>query len=196
MSVTRSTTRQALLAAAALSLLALLSGCGGGSDTGGSQAAADETSAAPTKDAEAHTAPDGGLCSVITAAQISTAIGATVTTEVGPFDACEFSQSDLRALSGSLGTTPLTDGAGGYDSYRSGTTSAMTDSTATDLPGIGEAAFVTLGTIGGGTSLQAAGAAQVGDLLVTVNLSQGVGQTAQELTDLSRALLVLATDAL
>jgi len=172
MSVTRSASRQAPLAATALSLLALLSGCGGGSDTAASQSAADET-AAPTKEAEAHTAPDGGLCSVITAAQISTAIGATVTTEVGPFDACEFSQSDLRALSGSLGTTPLTDGAGGYDSYRSGTTSAMTDSTATDLPGIGEAAFVTLGTIGGGSSLQAAGAAQVGDLLVTVNLSQG-----------------------
>lgn len=181
------------LFAAVLLPLALLSACGNDS----TDSSADSSATEPAADAAAADDVEAPrFCEALTADQVGAAIGATVTLEEGPIG-CEFGQEDLRALSGTIGTTPAEDdSAGFFRTYRSGAGSALQDSAVNDVPGIGEAAFVATGLSPGGSNQQGAGAALVGDLLVTVNLSQGTGMTAAEVTEAGTALLQLAVDAL
>lgn len=134
------------------------------------------------------------FCDLVTADELTAAVGAAVSTSTGPFDACEFDQEDPRALSGSLGATDVQAG-GGYETYQSGTTAAMDDPARHDLDGIGDAAYVDIGTIAGGENLQVAGGALVGHVVYTLNLAQGVGLSEDELVATSEKLLRLMVEA-
>jgi hypothetical protein len=134
------------------------------------------------------------FCDLVTADQVTAAVGATVTTSTGPFDACEFDQEDPRALSGSLGATDV-QANGGYETYRSGTKGVMDTPVRRDLDGLGDAAYVDVGTVAGGENLQVAGGVLVGHVIYTLNLAQGVGLSEDELVATSEKLLHLMVEA-
>lgn len=175
---------------------ALVSGCG---DDGGS-ADADDTSNGTAESSGADAGDDDPaelpkFCDLLTADQVTAAVGAAVTLTTGPFDACEFKQEDPRALSGSVGAVQVDVGNGGYDAYRSGASGSLTNATEHPVDGIGDDAFVTTGTIGGGESIQTAGGVLVGGTVYTVNLSPGPGMGADELVAIAKELLQLLVDA-
>lgn len=182
---------------------ALASGCG---DDGQSSDAGDADSAGTTV-GDGGDGGDGGdsgagaptvlpkFCDLLTAERVTAAVGATVTLTTGPFDACEFKQEDPRAISGSLGTAEVDTGNGGYDAYRSGSAAALADPVEHTFDGIGDQAYVTVGTFGGGESLQAAGGALVGGVVYTLNLAQASGMTEDQLVAVGQALLQLMVDA-
>ncbi|MFC7503925.1 hypothetical protein [Nocardioides sp. GCM10030258] len=177
---------------------ALASGCGDDGDNNDSGDTGDNTSAVESNDVDPEGDEPAGLpkfCDLLTADQVSAAVGAAVNLSTGPFDACEFDQDDPRALSGSVGAVEVDTGNGGYDAYVSGAGGSLEDSAAHPLDGIGEQAFVTTGTFGGGSSLQAAGGALVGGSVYTVNLSQATGMSEAELVAISEKLLTLLVDA-
>lgn len=179
----------------------MAAGCGGGDDpadedqptSAGSSAGSDT---GDTGSGDAGTAALPVFCDLITAEEIGATIGATVTTSTGPFDACEFSQDDARALSGSLGATDVAD-SGGYEGYQFGTKATMDDPTRHefDLGDPGDGAYVDIGTVFGGENLQVAGGVLVGDVIYTLNLAQGNGLSEDELVATSEALLQLMLDA-
>ncbi|HNA99864.1 MAG TPA: hypothetical protein PLO27_03635 [Marmoricola sp.] len=189
------TRRLRLMAAGALMLGVLIAGCGSGTEgpkdnPAGSSQSVDQ--GATDNSTSAQDTPK--FCDLLTAEQIGTAIGGTVTLNTGPFDACEFKQDDPRALSGSLGSSSLQEN-GGYEAYQAGSRAAMDDPTRTDLPGLGDAAYVDIGTVAGGSNLQVAGGVKVGDIIHTINLAQGNGMSAAQLTEISKKLLQLMLDA-
>lgn len=174
----------------------LASGCGDDGDDGGSAddgSGTTDSSATDAGDADSGELPK--FCDLLTADQVTAAVGAAVTLTTGPFDACEFKQEDPRAVSGSLGAVQVDTGNGGYDAYVSGASGALTDATEHPVDGIGDDAFVTTGTIGGGESIQTAGGALVGGTVYTVNLSPGPGMGADELVAIANELLQLLVDA-
>jgi len=118
-----------------------------------------------------------------------------VTLETDPFGGCAFSQEDPRALSGTLGATELGEGAGGYETYQSGTKGAMDGPTRHEVPGLGDAAYVDIGTIAGGENLQVAGGVLSGTVIYTLNLAQATGMTEDELVAISETLLKLLVEA-
>lgn len=181
---------------------AVASGCGDDGDASGSSTAT-TTSQAPSADAGTDTGGDGDgdgalprFCDLLTPEQVAGAVGAPVTLTTGPFDACEFDQEDPRALSGSLGVVEVGTDNGGFESYRSSASSGLTGGA--DHPvevGDGDA-FVATGTIGGGESIHAAGGVLTdGGRVLTVNLSQAAGMTADQLVAISTRLLQLLADA-
>lgn len=136
------------------------------------------------------------FCDLLTPEQVTAAVGAAVTLETGPFDACEFGQDDdPRALSGSLGAVEVDTGNGGFDAYRSGTAGSLDDAVEHPVPGVGDDAFVTTGTFAGGESLQGAGAVLVGGTAYTLALAQASGLSEEELVAVGEKLLRLMADA-
>ncbi|MDQ6526267.1 hypothetical protein RB608_21790 [Nocardioides sp. LHD-245] len=184
-------------------VVVLAAGCGddGGTSSGPAPASSPATGADGTEGAGDSGGGDDGdeavlpvFCDLLSADQISAAAGVTVTTSTGPFDACEFDQEDPRALSGSLGAVDVEAG-GGYEAYQSGSKGAMDEPVRHDLDGIGDAAYVDIGTIAGGENLQVGGGALVGGTVYTLNLAQGTGMSEAELVTVSEKLLRLMVDA-
>jgi len=180
----------------------LVTGCGGDDKSDADTAPDDTSSDAPATepDGDEPDAPDAPdelplFCDLVTAEQVGEAVGGDVTLETGPFDACEFSQSDVYEYSGSLGAVPVDIGNGGYEGYKSGSAAALTDAVVHEVPGVGEQAYVTTGTFGGGESLQAGGGVLVGGTVYTVNLSQAAGHTEDEMVAISEKLLSLMVEA-
>lgn len=169
-------------------LLALATGCGGDEPASSSP----ESASGSASTATAADLPK--FCDLLSAEDIGSTVGATVTTETGPFDACEFDQEDARALSGSLGATDVS-GNGGYETYQAGTKGVMESPARHDFSGVGDQAYVDLGTVMGGENLQVAGGVLVGDVVYTLNLSQGAGMSEAELVAVSEKLLTLMVDA-
>ena len=132
------------------------------------------------------------FCDLLSPEQIGQVIGAEVTTATGPFDACEFSQEDARALSGSLGVTDIV--GGGYEAYQYGTSATM-DAPSRHEFDLGSGAYVDVGTVAGGENYQVAGGVLVGDVIYTLNLAQGVGMSQEDLLLAGEALLRLMLDA-
>lgn len=190
------------LVGAGLALL-LVGGCGSSSEATDSTSAgapSSDTVASPaaSSDAGSDSANDSTgsdavpmFCDLLTAEQIGTAIGATVTMTQGPMDLCEFTQEDPRALGGSVGATRVDIGNGGYEGYVTGARLTLTDPVEVSLEGIGEQAFITTGTFAGGENLQGAGGVLVGGTVYTVNLSQGSGLTQEQLVEAGTNLLKL-----
>lgn len=176
---------------------ALAAGCG--DDGASDDVAPDDTASAGApggtdpQDDEPDALPK--FCDLLSADQVTAAVGAAVTLTTGPFDACEFKQEDPRAVSGSVGAVEVDTGNGGFEGYRSGITGTLTDPVEHPVEGVGDGAFVTTGTIGGGTSLQAAGGVLVGGLVHTVNLSQASAMTEDALVAIAENLLQLLVDA-
>lgn len=177
---------------------ALAAGCGDDGTDAKGDGGADPT----TSSSEPGSGSDSGepaalprFCDLLTADQLTEAVGAPVTLETDPFGGCAFAQEDPRALSGTLGATELGEGAGGYETYQSGTRSAMDDPSRHDVPGLGDGAYVDIGTIAGGENLQVAGGVLSGTVIYTVNLAQGAGLGEDELVTISERLLTLMADA-
>jgi hypothetical protein len=184
--------RRANIVAVLLSVGALgLSACGGSDEPASTSAAADAADNGGSED-------DGGdaaafdACKELPAEVVGKIIGATLTSEVGPFDVCEYDQEDVRATSVAIGSQPAADLGGGFDVYKSGSAGALNDSVVKDLPGIGEEAFVVTGKFGDGESIQLQGAALVDGLVITVNLTQASGLGADTLVTQATELLELA----
>ena len=181
---------------------ALAVGCGddgdGGSGTDGSDSSGSGDPAAEEEDGSGDAGEPGALpkfCELLTAEQVSEAVGAPVTLEAGPFDACEFSQEDPRAASGSLGVVEVGTDNGGFEGYRSGASASLTNAVEHPVEGAGEEAFVTTGTFGGSESLQAGGGALVdGGRVYTVNVAQANGLSEEELVTISENLLQLVVE--
>lgn len=176
---------------------ALASGCGddGASndpgDTGNDTSAA-ESNGADSGDTEPAELPK--FCDLLTAEQVTAAVGAAVTLTTGPFDACEFKQDDPRAVSGSVGAVEVDTGNGGFEGYQSGISGTLQNVAEHPVEGLGDGAFVTTGTIGGGESLQTAGGVLVGGTVYTVNLSQASGMAEGDLVAIAEKLLKLLVD--
>jgi hypothetical protein len=185
MSMTRATATALLL----LLLGVSMAGCGDGGDSGPADTSAGDGDEPPA----AGELPK--FCELLTAGQVTEAVGAAVTLETAPFDSCEFDQEDPRAASGSLGVVEVGTGNGGFEGYRSGASGSLTNGVDHPIEGLGDEAFVATGTFGGGESLQAGGGVLVGDGLVyTVNLAQSTGMTEDELVAISTRLLELLVD--
>lgn len=188
------------LITALLLLGALVSGCGDDGDNGSNDTGSSSTGdTGDTGDNDTGEAPEAGelpkFCELVTAEQVTEAVGAPVTLETAPFDSCEFDQEDPRAVSGSLGVVEVGTDNGGFESYRSGASAALTDGVDHPVDGLGDEAFVATGTFGGGESLQAGGGVLVGGGLVyTVNLTQSTGMGEDELVAISTKLLELLVD--
>lgn len=171
---------------------ALAAGCGDDDGDDGDDGARSSQDPAAS-DADSTELPK--FCDLVTADQVSGAVGATVSLETAPFDACEFSQEDPRAISGSLGAVQVDVGNGGFDAYRSGSVASLEGGVDHPLAGIGDDAYVVTGSFGGGESLQAAGGALVGGDVYTVNLAQSEGLGKADLVRIAEALLQLLVDA-
>lgn len=192
--------RRSILAAATIALLPFLGACGGGDDdasSGGTSASASEGSesadASDASDADEDSDADEVVdtCALVSVEEVGEIVGGTFTSELGPFDACEFDQEDPRATSFSLDAQPLSELGGGFDVYRSGSKSAFTDAKQVDVPGVGDEAFVTTGRFGDGTNTQLQAATLVGGQVLTVSLSQASGIAEDVLVDQATQLLTL-----
>lgn len=190
--------RRALITGLTL-VAALAAGCG---DDGESDTKSDGGTGPTTSSSDPGSDSDSGepealpkFCDLVTADQVTEAVGAPVILETDPFGGCAFSQEDPRALSGTLGATELGEGAGGYETYQSGSKGAMDDPTRHDFSGLGDAAYVDIGTIAGGENLQVAGGVLSGTVIATLNLAQGTGMGEDELVAISEKLLTLMADA-
>lgn len=176
----------------------VVAGCG---DDAAGDAARDTGTTATTADSDVVDSGDDTpaelpkFCDLLTPEAVAEVVGAAVTLETAPFDACEFDQEDPRALSGSLGTTDVGRGNGGYETYQSGTSATMDTASRHDFDGLGDAAYVDIGTVFGGESLQVAGGVLVGTVVHTVNLSQGIGLGEDELAAIAEKLLGLMVEA-
>ncbi len=190
-------TRMAAVAAGLVLAGAALAGCGGEdakADTAPTPAAG-ESASEPT---EAADLPDD-LCAVVTAADVSAALGGTATLETGPMGDCEFTQEgDLRAPSGSFGLLPYADLNGGFPAYLVGLRASITDPAEHDIPGVGDAATVYIGApaMGSGENLMAGAAADLGDRVVTVTIVQGNGIGEDQLVRIATDLVTLVADGL
>ncbi|HVK30256.1 MAG TPA: hypothetical protein VM575_18095 [Nocardioides sp.] len=175
---------------------ALAAGCGDdGTDASDDGGTAPTTSASNPGSDSGEPAALPKFCDLLTADQLTEAVGASVTLETDPFGGCAFSQEDPRALSGTLVATELGEGAGGYETYQSGTKGAMDGPTRHEVPGLGDAAYVDIGTIAGGENLQVAGGVLSGTVIYTLNLAQATGMTEDELVAISETLLKLLVEA-
>jgi len=172
------------------------SSAGGSSDVGGDSDAGDEADSGDEADggdeADEVSLPDD-VCSLLTADEVSTATGRTVTIETGPSGDCEFSEEDPRGLSGLLGVVPDAAGNGGYDAYLSGVVGAIPDAVQRDLTGLGDAAATYTGVpgFGGSTQVMAGGVVDRGSFLEQTTLTQASDMTAEELDPIAEALLRL-----
>ncbi|KRB78372.1 hypothetical protein ASE01_03605 [Nocardioides sp. Root190] len=185
---------------------ALASGCGDGDDGSDAQTPSSTpdnddngTDSGDDSGDSGDDAPEAGelpkFCELLTAEQVTEAVGAPVTLESAPFDSCEFDQEDPRAVSGSLGVVEVGVDAGGFESYRSGSSGALTNGVDHPVDGLGNEAFVATGTIGGGESLQAGGGVLTdGGVVYTVNLTQASGVSEDDLVAISTRLLELLVE--
>lgn len=176
-------------------------GCGSSEDSpdaaAPTTAASARTSSAPSPSAPAAELPDD-VCSVVSAADVSAAVGGKVTLSTAPGGDCSYQQEDLRAISGGLGVvTDLTPGSG-YESYVSGLDATMTSPEHHPVDGLSGDATVVIGapTMGSGENLMAAGVVDKGDHALTVTLSQGQGIAASKLVAVAGALLRLLDAAI
>jgi hypothetical protein len=177
---------------------AVVTGCSDDGDSDSDTESRDPGNSAAGDEDGSDGGSEGGelpkFCDLLTADQVSEAVGATVTVAAGPFDACEFSQEDPRAVSGSVGAVEVDTGNGGFDAYKSGSTSVLTDAAEQVIEGLGDDAFVTTGAFGESENLTAAGGVLVGGTVYTVNLAQSVGLSADELVAIAQQLLELMVE--
>jgi hypothetical protein len=177
--------RPALLLALAGPLL--LAGCGGGSTDTGAKSTPDK--AADTKAVSKAT----DLCPLITAADLSTMLGYEVAFKRDPSNGCSYDsvKADARTEP-SVGITNVLDvaGNGGFEGTRSGAVSTS-KGTATDLPGVGDAAFVVTSGDAAPFTVCYAGAHTKGQT-VSVILTGGGAANKAKLAPIAEKVLKLA----
>lgn len=202
--------RRALASAIALSVLTITAACGSdddpadsaGDDPGTSQStdAGTDPGTDPGADEEPDAEPPADdvslpddVCSLLTAEEVSEAVGVTVTLEAGPSGDCAFGEEDPRGISGLVGVVRDAGSNGGYDAYLSGISATLTDPQLAEISGLGDAAttYVGVPAFGGSTQLMAGGVVDRGDFLEQVTMSQASDLTADQLVPAAEALLRL-----
>lgn len=144
----------------------LLASCGG----------SDEPDAATATDSSASADADKGKdteasdpCTTLSAAAVGEILGGPVTLKEAPGGGCGFDQDDPRAAS--VGIFAVVGAGGGFEASKAGN---VVDGDVEDLPGVGDGAWLAVGT-SGGDNLQGQGVAALGDQLVNITLIQGNG---------------------
>jgi hypothetical protein len=179
-----------------------LVGCGG--DDGDDGGTADDTSSSssepdtePTESEESEEVeePSGplGICGLITAEEMSGVLGGTVAAQEIPGGGCNFAQTaDPRAASAALNETTVNDFAGGFEGTRTGV-STVVEGEVEDLEGVGDDAFVVVGSGAGGMggSTIGAGAVLIGETVVQVTLLQAADLSEDDIKAMTVAVLEL-----
>lgn len=178
---------------AATTVLLALTACGSNDDPATPSATGDKPDSKTTS--AAGKIPED-LCSVFTAEDLGTVVGATVTTETQPGGSCGFTQDDPRAVSGSVSAMADDQGTGGFEAAQSGASGAMDSPDVVTINDIGTKSFLAFGTVFGGESLQVSGGTTDGKVIVLVTIQQAEGLDRSVLEDLGRKLLILADDKL
>ncbi len=171
-----------MLAAPAVLSILLLSGCGGSDPAAGPE---DSTtaSAADSKSGDKVMSP----CEAISAEEVGAILGGTVTSEKDPNGGCQYDQSDPR--SPSVGIFAIPGGPGTSNEAKAGN---VTSGEVENLTGVGDEAWIAIGTTPGGSNQQGQGAVQVGNQAINVTLIQGKGLDAAKVRELTTALMKLA----
>ena len=190
--------RRALASAIALSVLTITAACGSDDDPGTSQSTDAGTDPGADEEPDAEPPADDvslpdDVCSLLTAEEVSEAVGVTVTLEAGPSGDCAFGEEDPRGISGLVGVVRDAGSNGGYDAYLSGISATLTDPQLAEISGLGDAATTYAGVpaFGGSTQLMAGGVVDRGDFLEQVTMSQASDLTADQLVPAAEALLRL-----
>lgn len=133
------------------------------------------------------------VCAKLTPEEVGAILGGAVNAEEVPGGGCSFGQDDPRAPSVSFNSSQLIPGNGGFDGAKTGATS-MISGTPEDLPGVGDKAFLVVGTMTGGSSQQGSGLVQAGETLVQITLLQSNDLGADDVKAMTTKLLHLAAD--
>lgn len=144
-------------------------------------------------DAEETSAPavaGGGICRYVGAEEVGAVLGITVSGSAIPGQTgCEFDQGGQHGTSVTLVDKSVA-AAGGMAGAKNEATSAV-EGEPQDVSGIGSAAFVVTGTMFGGSDVQAAGAVQIGNRIISVLLEQHSAITGSRMRTLEIDLLKL-----
>lgn len=133
----------------------------------------------------------GGICGVISAAEVGHVVGGRFTGSAIPGGAgCTFDQANAKAPSVTFVEASYARTSGGMAGAKNDATSSV-EGTPEDLTGIGDAAFVVTGTTFGGPYTDGAGAVRVGDRLISVTLDQSTGLSAAKVRSLVISMLKL-----
>lgn len=179
----------------ALSLTALV-GCG----SSGSTTSSETTAAAGSKTTATSTSGSSGteatgaavdVCKTITPEEVGKIVGGTVTVEEVPGGGCRFPQEDPRAPAASFDSVTPSAASGGYDGAKYGVTATI-KGTEVPLDGVGDKAFIVVGTSPGGSQPQGGGLLQSGPTIVQVTLTQGNNLSAADVTTMTTDLMKLA----
>ena len=144
-------------------------------------------------DAESSSAPataGGGICRYVGAEEVGAVIGVSITGSAVPGETgCKFDQGGDHGTSVTI-LDKSAAAAGGMAGARTEANSAV-EGTPQDLSGVGSAAFVVTGSMFGGPDVNAAGAVQVGDRIISVFLVQRSGMAGSKVRKLEVGLLKL-----
>lgn len=198
MTLARTRTYRPALALVALALPLTLAACGsddssGDSDSSGSDSS-DSGDSGSSDDSQDVAKPED-LCTVVSAEAVSGVVGGPVTGETAPFGACTFSSESRDGAYLLAGVSTEAEVGGSYEAYVSGISTALTI-TGEDTPDVGDGAIVKIGGVAGTESRQVAGAAKVGNLVATVNLTPGAGVSDADALTQAGQILKLIADAL
>ncbi|MCZ4498782.1 MAG: hypothetical protein JWQ74_1335 [Marmoricola sp.] len=133
----------------------------------------------------------GGICSSLSAAEVTAVIGGPLTGAALPGGGCGFTQPGPKGSQATFIETSFRKTSGGMSGAKDNATSSV-EGDPEDLTGIGDAAFVVTGTSFGGPNVEGAGAVKVGDRLISVALNQSTGLAQPKVRALVVALLKLA----
>ncbi|MCW2752098.1 MAG: hypothetical protein JWR83_3208 [Aeromicrobium sp.] len=170
------------IAVSAVLMVCVLGACGGKDNSAASSDGS--TPSATSSKPDATKAMD--VCKTISTDDIGAIMGATVTAEEVPGGGCTYNQTDLHAPS--IGIFAIIGAGGGYDATKGG---VAVKGTPEDLSGIGDGAWVAVGTMGG-DNLQGQGVASVGNQLINISLNQSKGLSGDVVKDFMTKLLTLA----
>lgn len=163
----------------------------GGSDDPAPSGDSPSTGASSSEESDDTSSELLDACGAVSADEVGAILDGTFTSEVGPFDACEFDQEDPRATSLSVDAQLLSELGGGFEVYQSGSKLAFTDGKQVDVPGVGDAAFITTGTFGEGTNIQLQAATLIDGQVITVSLTQASDIAEDVLVGQANELLTL-----
>ena len=137
----------------------------------------------------------GGVCGHLGSAQVAQVVGLSALrgSAVDGVTGCRFDQGGDHGLSVTV-VDKTAGAAGGMDGAKTEATSAV-EGTPQDLAGIGSAAFVVTGTTFGGPDVNAAGAVQVGNRIISVFLVQRSGTPESKVRTFEVNLLELVARA-
>jgi hypothetical protein len=136
----------------------------------------------------------GGVCTHLSTTQVGAVLGVPVSGAAVPGETgCEFDQGGKRGMTVTV-LDKSTAEAGGMAGAKAEANSAV-EGEPQDVSGIGSAAFVVTGAMFGGPDVNAAGAVQVGNRIISVLLEQHSRLSAARMRSLETDLLKLVAHA-